>query len=79
MTIPKEFRDEFGLTEGDKVEWSREGNKIVLQPAASVVERTAGRFKPLIDPNRPPITIDEMKEVAAQGWVEGYLLGENRK
>jgi antitoxin PrlF len=78
VTIPKEFRDEFGLAEGDKVEWSREGDRIILKPAGSVVERTAGMFNHLVDPSRPPITIEEMKEAAARGWVEGYLLEETR-
>lgn len=73
VTIPKEFRDEFGLSEGDKVEWSREGNKIVLERAGSVIERTAGMFRHLVDPTLPPISIEEMKEAAARGWVEGYL------
>lgn len=78
VTIPKEFRDEFGLTEGDKVEWSREGNGIVLRPAGSVVERTFGAFNHLVDRSRPPVTIEEIKEAAARGWVEGYLVGETR-
>ena len=46
VTIPKEFRDEFGLSEGDKVEWSREDDKIVLRPVGSVVERTYGSLGP---------------------------------
>jgi AbrB family looped-hinge helix DNA binding protein len=78
VTIPKEFRDELGLSEGDRVEWSREGDTIVLKPAVSVVERTAGMFKHLVDSNRPPITIEEMKEAAARGWVEGHLREETR-
>ena len=78
VTIPKEFRDELGLSEGDRVEWSREGDTIVLKPAVSVVKRTAGMFKHLVDSNRPPITIEEMKEAAAGGWVEGHLREETR-
>ena len=82
VTIPKEFRDEFGLTEGDKVEWSRDGDKIILRPAGSVVERTFGAFRHLAAEVNKGKTTEEIlaaeKEAAAQGWVEGYLMGENR-
>ena len=37
VTISKEFRDEFGIAEGDKVEWSREGNKLVLERAVTII------------------------------------------
>jgi AbrB family looped-hinge helix DNA binding protein len=42
VTIPKQYRDEFGISEGDKVEWSREDGKLVLRRADSIVDRTFG-------------------------------------
>ena len=72
VTIPKEFRDEFGLSEGDKVEWSREGNKIILKPAGSVVERTFGSLGPFAK-RRFTSYEDEkrrLEEAIADDWLE---------
>jgi AbrB family looped-hinge helix DNA binding protein len=57
VTIPKEFRDEFDLSEGDKVEWSREGNKIVLKRYESVVDSLYGSLREFIPGE--PLSIEE--------------------
>lgn len=83
VTIPKEFRDEFGLTEGDKVEWSRDGDKITLRPAGSVVERTFGAFRHLAAEVNKGKTIEQIlaEEEAAmeRGMLEDWLQSENRR
>ncbi|MGH2533563.1 MAG: AbrB/MazE/SpoVT family DNA-binding domain-containing protein [Thermomicrobiales bacterium] len=70
-TIPVEVRRELGISAGGRVAWAREGDHVVLRPAESVVQRTAGlarRYRQGPDP-----TIREMKEAAAQGWVDEYF------
>jgi antitoxin PrlF len=57
VTIPKEFRDEFGLSEGDRVEWSRDGNKIVLRRCESVADSLYGSLREFIPGE--PLSIEE--------------------
>jgi AbrB family looped-hinge helix DNA binding protein len=82
VTIPKEIRDEFGLSEGDKVEWSREDGKIILQPAGSIVERTFGVFRHLAEPMNRDKSIEHIlaEEEAAveQAMMEDWLESEKR-
>ncbi len=35
VTIPKQWRDELGLEEGDIVKAKKEGNRVVIEPAQS--------------------------------------------
>ena len=57
VTIPKEFREEFGLSEGDKVEWSREGNKIVLKRYESLADSLYGSLREFVPGE--PLSIEE--------------------
>lgn len=70
-TIPAEFRRELGICEGDRLAWVREGDHLVVKPAESVVKRTAGILRRYA--TGPAPTIQELKEAAAQGWVDEYL------
>ncbi len=31
-SIPQDFREEFGIEEGDQVEWYKEGHRMVVEP-----------------------------------------------
>ena len=57
VTIPKEFRDVFGLSEGDKVEWSREGNRIILKRCDSIADSLYGSLREFI--TGEPLSIEE--------------------
>jgi len=62
VTVPVEIRRALGLKEGDKVEFTLEGEKVRLARTGSVVERTAGMLKS----DLPPMTAKEMREFAEQ-------------
>ena len=36
VAIPKQLHDEFGLAPGDRIEFARRGNKLILTPQAHV-------------------------------------------
>jgi AbrB family looped-hinge helix DNA binding protein len=76
ITIPVEFRRELGINEGDRIAWVREGNRLVLKPAESVVRRTAGigrRYR-----HGPAPTVQEMKEAAHRAIVEDVVAELNQ-
>lgn len=81
MTLPKEVRDEIGLKAGERLSILVVDGEIRMRPTKDVVERTFGMFSHLAEANKGK-TIEEIlaaeKEAAARGWVEGYLIGENR-
>jgi AbrB family looped-hinge helix DNA binding protein len=68
-TIPLDIRLALDLKEGDRVEWIQEGPRVWLRVAGSVVERTAGVFKP----TAPPLSADELREAAERAIAEGAL------
>jgi AbrB family looped-hinge helix DNA binding protein len=82
MTLPKEVRDEIGVEPGESLSVFVINGEIRMRPVKGVVERTFGAFRHLAEANRSK-TIEEIlaaeKEAAAQGWVEGYLMEENRE
>ena len=70
-TIPIEIRQTLGLQQGDRIAWIQENGHIEGKRARSVTERTAGIARQYA--RGPAPTIEELKEAAAQGWVEGAL------
>jgi AbrB family looped-hinge helix DNA binding protein len=68
VTIPVEIRKELGLQPGDRVSFRKGDAGFVIEPATSVVRRSAGMLSSYAR-NRPPATIAEMKEAAAAGWA----------
>ena len=81
MTLPKEVREQIGVSAGESLTVLVVDGEIRMRPTKGVVERTFGMFHHLVESNRSK-TIEEIlaeeKEAAARGWVEGYLMGENR-
>ncbi|MCA9858262.1 MAG: AbrB/MazE/SpoVT family DNA-binding domain-containing protein [Thermomicrobiales bacterium] len=71
-TIPAEIREKLGIQEGDRLLWWEENGRMQLMEASEYVRQMTERFRTQADPLRSPLTIEEMKEVAADGWTERY-------
>ena len=81
ITVPKEVRDELGLDAGVKIWFVRDhrgGYRII--PRNGKLSDLAGI---LYDPNRKPVSIEEMNEAiaegAAEGGMDGYPIGVPRR
>lgn len=69
VTIPKHLRDELGITMGDELRFVRgPGNRVIIAPRNNDLEDLLGSLK---SPLSTPLTIEEMKEIAADGWAFG--------
>ncbi len=66
VTIPVEIRRMLGLGPHDKVAFLVDTDQVRIERAKSVVERTAGMLKS----HEPPLTAEELREVAAQAIAE---------
>lgn len=69
-TVPVEIRDRMGLKEGDTLVWQEHDGNVTVIGAREYVQRMRGMLRPYVDPSKPPPTIEEMKEAAAEGWTE---------
>lgn len=70
-TIPKEIRDALRLKPGDRIEFIlREDDQVELKALNKSISALQGMF---YDPNRKPVSIEEMNEGIAQAAVERYL------
>ncbi len=74
ITLPAEMRRELGLSEGDKVVCTLEGDEVRVARIGSVVERTAGIIK---SRGRAP-TEQELKEFAEQAIADAVYERMNR-
>lgn len=63
MTLPKDVRDALGLKPGDKVDFVEEQGRFVVKPRTRSAMELAGI---LHDPNRKPMTIEEMDEALGE-------------
>ena len=68
ITLPAEFRKREGFHPGDKVVVREVHGALLVEPATSAVDRSAGMLAHLAA-GRPPVTIEEMEEAAAAGWA----------
>lgn len=66
ITLPAQIRRALNLKIGDKVTVLLQGGEVILKPAGSVIARTAGAVKP----NGPPLTAEELREVAEIAMAE---------
>ena len=80
ITVPKQVREELGLESGVKVWFVRDGHggyRII--PRNGKLSDLAGKY---YDPNRKPVTDEEMQEGiargAAEGGTDGYPIGTPR-
>jgi AbrB family looped-hinge helix DNA binding protein len=81
MTLPKEIREEIGLEVGESLSVLVIDGEIRMRPVKGVVERTAGMFSEYAKANRGKSIeqiLAEEKDAIAKGWVEGFLMEENR-
>lgn len=68
LTIPIDIRRELGWETGAKLEIVREGDRVFIQPARSVAERTGGSLSKYRLP--VPVTPEEEREWAARAMAE---------
>jgi len=76
ITIPAEIRRELDIKEGDQIIFYRQSGSVEILTAAEFVRRTAGSLP--LKPGVKPATIAQLKEAAAQGWVEGAIKDMNQ-
>jgi AbrB family looped-hinge helix DNA binding protein len=69
VTVPAQIRKELELKEGDKVAFVLDEGEVRLVRTSSVVERTAGALKS----RKPPLTAEELREVAERAIAEGAV------
>jgi AbrB family looped-hinge helix DNA binding protein len=58
VTIPKDIREELKLKPGDKVIFEKEGNRVILKPAKTLLD-----FRGYVKARRP-IPMEEAREIA---------------
>jgi AbrB family looped-hinge helix DNA binding protein len=68
-TIPLEVRDYLHLGVGDRIRYEFENGKVVIVPKNRSALELAGI---LYDPNRRPVSVEEMEEAIGDGIVEDY-------
>jgi AbrB family looped-hinge helix DNA binding protein len=73
ITIPAEIRRLWNIKEGDRVNFVRDGDQVRIAPVGDVVARTAGVFAKYR--REPAPTIEELKEIIADGWVAEAMHG----
>lgn len=73
-TIPKSVRDALNLKPGDRIEFTIIGeNRVQLSAKNKSIADLAGI---LYDPDRKPVSIEEMNDAIEQAAVEKYLRSE---
>jgi antitoxin PrlF len=73
FTMPKQVRDDLGLVAGSKVMFVKMPNgQYTLAPRTGTVEDFLGTLR---DPERPPMTIDEISDAIAEGGASSGLRG----
>jgi len=68
--VPQEIREKMGLKAGDRVYWTYvDGHAVVRRKTGSLMD-IAGM---LYDPNRKPLTIEELEEAIGTSVAEGVM------
>jgi AbrB family looped-hinge helix DNA binding protein len=72
LTLRKEVVKHLGLKPGDKVEAElRPDGRVELAPQQARTGKISDAFGILqVKPGTPPLSIEEMNEVIAEGWAE---------
>jgi len=68
-TIPKDIRDALGLKAGDQLLFEVASGKIVVTPKTGSIRDLIGIYH---DPNRRPLTVEEMDQAIGRAAVERY-------
>lgn len=73
VTIPKAIRDEMKLEPGTQLRFVRMSDgRVELIPRTGSIQDLIGI---LHDPDRKPLSIEEMNEAIAEGWAESGVRG----
>ncbi|MGL4489196.1 MAG: AbrB/MazE/SpoVT family DNA-binding domain-containing protein [Rhizobiaceae bacterium] len=75
-TIPIEVRDFLNLEAGDRIGYEFADGQVVIVPKNRSALALAGI---LFDPNRKPVSIEEMEEAIGDGIVEDYERSVDRR
>ena len=69
ITIPVEVRKKHGIRTGDRLDFTEnENGELVLRSKRGSIMDLFGVGKW----NGPPVSIEEMNEVIAEGWASGF-------
>lgn len=66
-TIPKPIREELGLREGDRLEFSVEDDQVVIQRASEDISILYGFLE---SPDQRPVTVEEMSDAVKEAASE---------
>jgi AbrB family looped-hinge helix DNA binding protein len=66
VTIPSDFRQALGISEGDRLEVVLNGDTVCLRRAESVIDRTAGIFAD----SGPALSAEQLREAAETAIAE---------
>ncbi|MFD1328207.1 AbrB/MazE/SpoVT family DNA-binding domain-containing protein [Mycoplana ramosa] len=69
-TVPAEVREALNLKPGDKIRYVVSGNRVYLRVKNKRAIDLAGKF---YDPNRPPVSIEEMEAAIGDAIVDHVL------
>jgi AbrB family looped-hinge helix DNA binding protein len=73
ITIPADIRKELNIKEGDRMIFVRQNGSVQMLTPEEIVRRTAGALRP--KGGGAALTIEELKEAAAQAWAEEGMAG----
>jgi antitoxin PrlF len=68
-TIPADLRAMLGIKEGDRLVWWEEDGKLYVMGARQYAKRMSEAFRARRDPNQRELSIEELKEAAAETWT----------
>jgi antitoxin PrlF len=72
LPIPIDIRRRHAIEPGSQVELREEGDRLYVESPVAAVRRTAGMLGHQRR-GKPPVTIEEMEEAAAQGWADAPI------
>jgi AbrB family looped-hinge helix DNA binding protein len=75
-TVPKDIRDKMGLKPGAKLYWTYVNGHAEVRAKTGSIMDIAGMF---YDPNRKPVSIEEMNEAIAEAATESGMAGLERR
>jgi AbrB family looped-hinge helix DNA binding protein len=69
-TIPKEFRDAFGIKEGTPLRWHVENGQLIVRPKTKRLEDFAGMLG--VPPNGARLKVEDMDDAIADAVAEEF-------
>ena len=80
VVIPKDVRDELGLSPGQRLDVLKVGGDIVLRPSASKSGRSfdeiTAEIRKIVRYDGAPLSIDEMNQAVGEMWAKSGANGD---